>query len=137
MKMFGLEKQGWYGTKWASMAKNSMQFRVDFLVENGRVPTTRDFVRSTLCKEDWKPVHRLLNRTHPVHARSGSKRSYQNTLDSFVSAVRDTSVVTRDVATPSLVQPMLQLWNSDKRDDDDVCVRASMWLLEGVFTYGR
>jgi hypothetical protein len=103
MKMFGLEKQGWYGTKWASMAKNSMQFRVDFLVGHGRAPTTRDFIQSTFCKEDWKPVHRLLNRTHPVHARGGSKRSYQNTLDSFVSAVRDTPVVTRDVAVASSI----------------------------------
>lgn len=86
MKLFGMEKFGWYGTEWSTMAKTSLGFRLDFQADNGRVSTTADFTKSTWCKEEWKPRTTLLDHWHNVHAR-GRKRKAQTNLDSFV--VRD------------------------------------------------
>ena len=81
MKMFGLEKRGWYGEKWAQMAKASMQFRLDFFSKQSkpRFPTTAEFIKSTWCRDEWRPDTTLLPRTHAVHAR-GVKRKTQSHL---------------------------------------------------------
>ena len=80
MKMFGLEKRGWYGEAGASMAKASMQFRLDFFIDKRRWPTLREFVQSSACKEGWRPRVNLLKRSHPAHSQNRERGLSQMTL---------------------------------------------------------
>ena len=78
MKMFGMEKRGWYGEAAANAAKASMQFRIDFFVEKRRFPTNGEFVKSTSCDESWRPRIALLKRTHVANRK---RTLTQSTLD--------------------------------------------------------
>eukprot|EP00966_Prymnesium_polylepis_P136044 3143724-Prymnesium_polylepis.1 len=81
MKVFGMEKRGWYGEKWADMTKTAMRFRLDFAEDHGRRPTVAEFTASTWCKDAWQPTSTLLKHTHPVHTR---KRKAQGHMDEFL-----------------------------------------------------
>jgi hypothetical protein len=91
MKNHGIEKRMWYTEKFSAMAKVAMGYRLDFREMYGRIPTTVEFVRSTVCKEAWQPNVMLLGRDHPVH-RFARKRKAQGSLDGFVSSSRVGSV---------------------------------------------
>lgn len=75
MKVFGYEKLGWYGQRWSGMAKASLQFRLDFSAEHGRMPTVGEFKSSTHCKLEWQPTIALLPHNHPVHARATHRQA--------------------------------------------------------------
>eukprot|EP00966_Prymnesium_polylepis_P167449 3871299-Prymnesium_polylepis.1 len=87
MKSYGMEKRMWYTERFSSMARVAMGFRLDFCMAQGRMPTTAEFVKSTVCKEAWQPSMMLLGRDHPVH-RLARKRKTQGSLDGFVSSSR-------------------------------------------------